>query len=138
MVASFVMVFAITGAIVVIQSGFRALDTARNTTLASQVIQSELERIRLLSWSSVDAMEGSAELDITTIMPAGATLTAKLDERFTVLRTVADVSGKTGSMKEILVTVSWTGLDGVSRSRTSTTHYAKNGLYDYYYSLAGS
>ncbi len=47
MVAAIVLVLAITTAVTTLQRGFQALDTARQTTYASQVMQSELERLRL-------------------------------------------------------------------------------------------
>ena len=142
-VATFVMLFGITSAITVIQSGYNALDTARSTTLAAQIMQSEMERLRLLPWSttsttssgatkpSISALPAEATIDLTSIFPSGAT-TTQLANRFTVKRTVGDVANRDGEMKSITVTVSWTGINGVSHTRTSTTQYAKNGLYDYY------
>lgn len=147
MVATFVMIFGIASSIIVIQSGFRALDTARNTTLASQIIQSEMERIRLLPWNtnSVDAagnlkpavvrLPASEPVDLEGIFPSGTT-TDLLAARFTITRDTADVADRSGEMVDITVTVTWTGIDGVSHTRTSTTQYSKDGLYDYYYTKA--
>lgn len=137
LVATAVMVFGISSAIIVIQSGFRALDTARNTTLASQIIQSELERVRLLSWTAVAALPSTGSLNFADIFPAGET-TDRIARRFTVVRTAADVHGKTGEIREIALSVTWRGIDGISHTRTSSTQYAKNGLYDYYYTKARS
>lgn len=133
--AAAVMAFAISGCIIVLQSGFKSIDNARNTTLASQIIQSEMERIRLLNWSVVNGFAASASVDLTDIFPAG-TATTSLLGKFTATRTSADVTGKVGEMKTITVTVTWTGIDGQSHTRSTTTSYCKNGLYDYYYTLA--
>jgi hypothetical protein len=54
------------------------------------------------------------------------------------VRAVTDVTGKTGEMKEILLVVSWENADGRSLSRQFRTYYTKDGLYDYYYTLARS
>ena len=50
--AAFVMVVGLASSLNVLSAGLRALDDARNITLASQILQSELERLRLLPWSS--------------------------------------------------------------------------------------
>lgn len=133
-VAAFVMALTISGSIVVLQQGFKSLDNARNTTLASQIIQSEMERIRLLNWSELPA---SGNIVLTTIFPSGTTTDA-LRARFTATRTCADVTGKEGEMKDITITVTWTGLDNRPHTRSTTGNYCKNGLYDYYYTLAGT
>jgi type II secretory pathway pseudopilin PulG len=139
--AAAIMAFAITGSIIVLKSGFTALDNARNTTLASQIIQSEMERIRLLNWSNIDAMSSEQKLTLSTLFPSN-TITSKftsiLASRFTAVRTATNVSGKAGEMKTITVTVSWVGIDGLSHTRSTTGSYCKNGLYDYYYTLTGT
>src|SRR5688500_13022633 len=48
--ATFVMTFALATSILTLQAGFRGLADARDTTLASQIMQSEIERIRLMPW----------------------------------------------------------------------------------------
>lgn len=132
--AACILAFTIAGSITVLVSGFHALDTARNTTLSAQIIQSEMERIRLLSWDGVSALPDSANIQITSIFPASDQVAA----RFSAVRTTATVSGTSNLVKKITVTVSWTGIDGQSHRRSSTTCYCKNGLYDYYYTLARS
>jgi len=139
------MAIAISSSIVVIQTGFKALDNARNTTLASQIIQSEMERIRLLAWSpsdpsdptskSVSTLPASEGITLSTIFPSD-TLTTTMAGRFTATRKVDDVFGKAGEMKSITITVTWKGLDGITHTRSSTGYYCKDGLYDYYYTLA--
>ncbi len=138
MVASFVMIFGIASAIIVLQSGLRALDTARNTTLASQLIQSEMERIRLLSWSAVNALPASAQIDIGEILPTDLPSIFELRSRFTITREVSDVTGRVGDMREIDIIVRWQGVDGQNHVRASSTHYSREGLYAYYYTKARS
>lgn len=138
MMASFVMILGIASAIIVLQSGLRALDTARNTTLASQLIQSEMERIRLLSWSAVNSLPASATIEIGEILPTDLPSISELRSRFTIVREVTDVTGKVGDMKEIDITVSWRGVDGQTHVRSSSTHYSREGLYAYYYTKARS
>ncbi|MBI2497609.1 MAG: prepilin-type N-terminal cleavage/methylation domain-containing protein [Opitutae bacterium] len=53
MVAATVMVFGIVSAVTVSQRGLQALDTARNLAVASQLMQNEMERVRLMSWTQL-------------------------------------------------------------------------------------
>jgi Tfp pilus assembly protein PilV len=155
MMATFVMALGISTSIVALQSGYQALDTARNTTLAAQIIQSELERIRLLPWSttstitdaqgntvlkpSVSSLSGTPDnpttVPLSSIFPSGTT-TTQLANRFTIRRVVTDVADRNNEIKAITMTVTWKGIDGLDHTRTSTTQYAKNGLYDYYFTKA--
>lgn len=134
--ASCVMAFAITTSITVMQSGFTTIDTARGNTLASQILQSEIERIRLMSWAKVtdpDKMMGEHKVDLKEVFSTGSEVASK----FTLVRTVKDDSTRSGEAVDIYLSVNWKSYDGRSHTRSFQTKYVKNGLYDYYYSLAG-
>ena len=133
-VATFVMAFGLSTATLTMMGGFKTLDVARNITLASQILQSEMERLRLMDWADIAALGASEEVDLTTVFTSDAALA----DRFTLTRTVSDVAGKVGEMKEILLQVTWTTMDGRSLTRQFRTFYAKDGLYDYYYTIARS
>jgi type II secretory pathway pseudopilin PulG len=135
MASSMVLVLVLVGSIGVIQTGFKALDNSRATTLASQVIQSEMERVRLLSWSAVNALPASQDINLGTLFPTGS-VNVNLADRITATRTVADVTGRVGEVREITVLVTWRGIDGITHQRASSTHYGKDGLYAYYYTRA--
>jgi Tfp pilus assembly protein PilV len=138
MIAAFVMLFSISSSIIVMQSGFRALDTARKTTLASQIMQSEMERIRMLSWSGVEElMTLDPNLDLTRIFPQTTETERKvlnqMERAFTtrrrVVTTLADFDHK---VAQITIEIGWRGIDGVAHSRSSSTRYTDEGLYSYY------
>lgn len=130
--ATFVMAFGIATAIVALQSGFRHLDLARGSTLASQILQSEMERIRLMSWTGVCALPATATFDGGVFFNGNTAVVGK----YTVTRTrTADASRPTEVM-HLNVSVSWRTYDGRPRVRSFTSTYAKNGLYDYYYTVA--
>ena len=124
MLASVVMVFGITTAIVTLQRGFQALETARATTHAAQVMQSELERLRLKSWAQLQTLQDAG--DATLAVPAGAAPAAS----FRCVRAIRDLRE---DMKEITVASSWTGYDGRSHVVRYVTRYSRSGLYDYFY-----
>lgn len=139
-VATFVMVFAITSSILVIQSGFKALDAARKTTLACQIMQSEMERIRLLSWTDIAAMPESGTVNLANIFPRETAEQRKvydnITKTFTPTFTTTNLSSNDNEVRQITVNVTWVGLDGVRRYRSSFTQYCKDGLYAYYYTRA--
>ncbi len=139
--AATVMVLAISSALIVMQSGFRALDTARKTTIASQIIQSEMERVRMLSWTRVEAlMTADPKIELDTIFPKNTELErkvfAQMDNTFTATRSITPLTDYANEVVVITVTVTWKGIDGVAHTRSTNTRYCKNGLYNYYYTLA--
>jgi Tfp pilus assembly protein PilV len=124
MIAAIVLVLGITTSITTLQRGFQALDTARHTTYASQIMQSELERLRLKSWAQIQALQDSAN---DTVNIAGVTGMAG---SFRCNRAIRDL--KT-DMKEITLVSSWNGYDGRPHTLRYITRYSKSGLYDYFY-----
>jgi Tfp pilus assembly protein PilV len=135
MMASIIMVLGITTSLTTITYGMRAVDTARNTTLAAQIMQSEMENIRLLNWAQLTALPASETVDIAAIVSSGSssTLDATLNNiisKFTCVRTIS--TPKT-DMREVALAISWNGQDGRSHSNSYVTRYCKNGLYDFYY-----
>ena len=142
--ATFVMAFGIATSIIALQMGFRAMDVARDETLASQIMQSEIERLRLWPWNKTTP---ASVVDSITELPASETVNlastfasnTSVSARFTVTRTVTnDPVENTRNVRYITIAVNWKSYDGRPHTRTFTTLYAKDGLYDYYYTLAKS
>lgn len=143
MLAAVVMLLGIATSVTALQYGLRSVDTARCMTLAGQIMQSEMEILRLQNWSQISALPASAVVDPSTMITTGtataldATLTT-IASRFTCTRAVSNVTGKTDplgqpNMKLITLTVSWKGIDGRDHNLKFQTRYAKNGLSDYFY-----
>lgn len=135
--AASVLVLGIATSITTLQYGMRAVDTARNMTLAGQIMQSEMEILRLQNWTQISALDASATVDPNASISSGSataldtTLNA-IASRFTCTRSVSDISGR-ANIKLITLTVVWFGVDGRRHSLTYQTRYAKNGLSDYFY-----
>ncbi|MBX3736786.1 MAG: hypothetical protein KF715_08865 [Candidatus Didemnitutus sp.] len=120
MIASLVLVFGIVTAISAMQSGVRAMDRTRKLALATQVLQTEMEQLRLKSWTQLDALTGtSAFTPDSAAAGAGA---------FTCTRRIT--APKT-DMKEITLTAEWRGSDGRPQAAKLITRYGRNGLNDY-------
>lgn len=132
LMATFVMGFGISTAIIGLQAGFRHLDLARGTTQAAQIIQCELERIRLMSWPEVRALPASATFDGATFFSSG---TAPAGQ-FAVTRTCAADTARPTEVVNINVSVQWQTYDRRPHTRSFNSSYVRNGLYDYYYTVA--
>ena len=131
MVATCVMALAITTAITTMQSAFMSLDSARNITLAGQIMQSELEKMRLKDWTVVNGYDKNTPTTLT-IDPT-FTSNAAVGNRFTLTRRVSIPDSTVPDILEIKLTVAWKGYNGRDYSRFYTTYYGKNGLYDFFY-----
>jgi Tfp pilus assembly protein PilV len=116
--AAFVLLFAIASSIVAMQIGFRSLDYARGLTLASQIIQSEMENIRMRPLDQIPSVAG------TTTHPGG----------FTVTRSVSEVptDANQPQLYEITLTIEWVTVDRITHRRSTSTQYSEFGLNDFF------
>jgi Tfp pilus assembly protein PilV len=135
MVSATILILVIATSLTVLQTGMRAVDTARNMTLAGQISQSALEALRLLNWQQISALATYAPVTASEVISSGSstaldTALNSVAGRFTCTRTVTDPKA---NMRLITITVSWRGNDGRAHSITSQARYAKNGLNDYIY-----
>jgi type II secretory pathway pseudopilin PulG len=121
MVASTVLLFGIVSAVTTSQRGLQALDTARNLTAASQLMQSEMERVRLMSWDQLQTLQQSGNTAVTLDSSA---------QRFSCTRQITDL--KT-DMKQITLVATWNGYDGRPHTARLITRYGRSGLNDYFY-----
>lgn len=140
--SAFVLAFSVMTSLTVVQSGYRTMDNARNTTIASQLLQSVMEDMRMLPYSATAPANSISSLQATnnnvagnvtldSSFTAGDAAAAAMVARFTITRNITDVSGITG-MKMISLTANWTGIDTRTHTLTYTSYYCQNGLHDYY------
>ena len=139
--AATVMSLGIVSTVAVMQGAFKMLDVARDTTLASQILQSEMERLRLMPWSNTatTAADSITELprDPTPVsLSTMFTSNVEFNQKFTVTRTVTTPFSRSDYIRYITISVQWRSLDGRTHQRSFRSMYAKNGLYDYYYTVA--
>lgn len=125
MIAAMVLALGITTSITTLQHGLRSIDTARHTTYASQVMQSEMEQLRLKNWAQIQSLQDSSDSTVTSGGAGGAAA-----ESFACTRTIQDLRA---DMKEITLVSTWRGIDGRPHSLRYVTRYSKSGLYDYFY-----
>jgi Tfp pilus assembly protein PilV len=135
-VAGTVLVMGLCSALFSLQHGFQALDTARNSTLAAQIMQSEIERLRLLGWTEITnpaIIPANGTIDLNQVYSNNSVIAG----HFTATRIVTPSVGREDTMLDISITVTWKSYNGVTHNRSFKTRYSKNGLYDYYYTQPG-
>jgi len=107
-------------------------------TLATQVLQSLMEDLRLNNWTQVTTLQAAANngvsgnVTIDSSFTGYSTTAAAMLSDFVCTRTISDVAGQT-NMKLLTLNVAWVGYNGGSRAISFSSYYGKSGLYDYFY-----
>jgi Tfp pilus assembly protein PilV len=135
-IATAIMTLALGTALITLARGFDSMDTARCLSYSSQIMQSELEKMRLTSWGN-GTTAGTGTTGVTAYQTTPTNIgidpnwanVGDVSSRMTMTRVASDVH--TG-MIQVTFTISWTTHDGHPMSRSYTTYYGKNGLYDYF------
>ena len=139
MMAVMVMAFGIATSITTLQQGFHAMDTARNTTIAAQVLQSVMEDFRLQTWTQISNLEAASNNGTPGNVPIDSSFTgynataAAVLSHYTITRTITDVAGQ-ANMKQVVLTATWIGADGRPHTVSYRSYYGKDGIYDFYVS----
>ena len=124
MIAFGVMALIFFSSMVVLTRGFRMVEDARYNTLASQVLQSEIETLRLKNWSEVTALSASENFTINSDFS---------DAGFNGLTGTRTISSPRSDTRRITVSLSWKTSNQMTHSRSYVTYMSKNGLNDYFY-----
>jgi Tfp pilus assembly protein PilV len=136
MVAVMVLALTITSSLQVLGSGLRAMDTARYSTLAGQILQSQMEKLRLMNWSQLQNVEGintpfTADVGTSsTSSSGGSVVTSNQVKNFSCIQTI-QADSTYSNMIDIKLTASWSGMDGINHSRTYYTQYSQHGISDF-------
>ena len=142
--AATVLALTLVGMIQVVESGSEMLDLSRKQTIAAQILQGEIDELRLQAWSTIsgDPSGNGYQAGPTSLTalndPAFATFSGATG-KFTLTRYVSCIEpnqpnlnpspySSTPLLLQVTFTVSWTGVTGHTYKRTSTTFVGKNGL----------
>lgn len=123
----FVLALAITTSITTMQRAFSNLDTARNLSTASTILQTEMENERLFTWAKLT--NASYQPTLGTVYLRNPAVAG----RFTISRTVVAVPNHSNQEVQVTLTVYWRNYDGRGLSRSYTTYFTQGGLNDFYY-----
>jgi prepilin-type N-terminal cleavage/methylation domain-containing protein len=137
MVASVIMAIGLTTAAICLQLGIRNYDTARKTSLVTQALQDEAERLRLKNWAAIELLPATASIIDNLPASFDETPLSELvaNRNLQLTREITPVVGQVG-MKHITLTASWDGIDGVNHTRIVQFRYTEGGTSDYYYGRA--
>ncbi|MCX6951993.1 MAG: hypothetical protein NTV51_07485 [Verrucomicrobia bacterium] len=144
MMATLILMVGFIGLIEAVTVTSTTMDHARRQTLATQIINHEIEELYLATWSTISALPtASTTLTIDSQFDAarlalGDNNTANAVVRFTLTRTVTNPDPVT-NIREVNFTVTWVVTSSRLTSggaRLTTTHtcansawYGKNGLH---------
>lgn len=130
--AATVIVFIFFGMIQAVTIGTEMMATARRQTLASKILDHELEQLRLVPWATINALPaGPTDVTPTSAHPFFAAIQGSRTI-FTVSRSVTNVSGLS-NVREVTFTVTWTvqpsgGVAPRTYTRMKSGYYGKYGL----------
>ena len=129
MMASVILVVAFFGMIQAITIGSEMMATARRQTVANQIITHEIEKLRLKSWTEINALTASAA---ATYDSDSAGIDAAIAASGVSFRLATSVATVTTDLREVTFTVQWT------KSGTPTAASATSGSWLQRLSFSGS
>jgi len=103
--------------------GYNLIESSRDQTRASQILQSEFEEIRTMNWADLDALPAT-----DTYAPSTDFVDA-FGNKYSITRAVTN---KHVDQKQISVVVTWT--EGAkTKTLEYITWYTEDGFSDYYF-----
>lgn len=123
--AGAVMALALMSVIPVMQRAFVHVDRARSLEIAANILETEFEKERLLSWDRL------TDSGYVPVIDGSFTRVPSIAGRFTLARSIEQVADHEGELVQVTLSVTWRGMDGRSLTRSYSTYFGKNGLYDY-------
>jgi Tfp pilus assembly protein PilV len=121
MIGACVLALVLGGALLVIQRNYRFLATARDLTIATQILQNETEHLRLANWTAISGYATFTQLKVDPSFTASA----QIGQRFTLTRIKTTVQT---DLFDLAYTVRWTSPDGKTLKRSIHVQCAKHGL----------
>jgi prepilin-type N-terminal cleavage/methylation domain-containing protein len=124
-VSMFLMAIVFTAAFGTYFLGMRMVEDAREELRASQIVQSELERMRTLTWDDLE------ELDPFSPFSPQGNFVNQFSKNYNCYRWVYQMNS---SQKRVIIYVQWVNSRGDTTWQVFNTVFTRNGLNDYYYS----
>jgi Tfp pilus assembly protein PilV len=127
--AATILLVGFAGMAEALMIGSEMLDTAHKQTIAAQIMQAEVEYLRLKDWPTIQNLTSTAPAYLSDgIYPefAQTTLSSFAGTRFTFARQVN--ADPYPNLRWITMTVSWTSITGKPHSRSSNIYLGKYAL----------
>lgn len=126
MVSMFLMAIVFTASYSSYFLGMNMVEDAREELRASQIIQSELERMRTMNWDAINSVGSWSKVN-----PEGEFI-KKVSDDYVAYRQIKPVPDETDLMM-VRIFVWWTSSKGTRTFQVFNTIVTKDGLNDYYY-----
>ncbi len=123
-VAAGIFALVIAGGIGGVRMGLHIVDNSRHYTRISQILQSELESLRALSWDELQALPLKSEIAIDPKFSTAAY------DAYTLQRSIVVESV---SLRRIEVLVQYHTRSGQAAALKYITFFSEGGVNDYYY-----
>lgn len=128
MVAILVLGLVLSAAFSTVVQALHTVETARDYARVAQILQSEMEDLRTMSWTTLEAQQaadgGIAPID----------LTAEFNEAFGArYRAFRSIENRHVDQKQATIWVRWRDAHGKFQKKQTVSWFTKNGLHDYYY-----
>lgn len=118
MMASVILVVGFMGMISAITIGSEMLATARRQTLAAQILEHEMEKLRLKSWSYVSTT--LADTSATTYTSDQTSINTAITASGVTFQLAIDVTDVMTDLREVTLTVTWTKSGTITDASTAT------------------
>lgn len=122
LIAMVIFASVIASGLACVRMGMNQISNARSETRASQVMQSEIERLRSLAWNNFIALAGTDQ-DVNL----SSEFSDAVYGSFKMKRSI----GGSGNSRKITLLIQWNDLSGKIHTKSYVTQYTKGGLYDY-------
>lgn len=130
-IAVMVLGMVVASTIMALRTGFTMIQLARDNTMASQILQSEMENLRMMSWTRLNELPDEEEFQVDT------QLDHSFVEKFSRTRRITPMNDPSGNerdgIKEVVLEIEWAGATGSTHRRVYRSRFGKEGLNDYYY-----
>jgi prepilin-type N-terminal cleavage/methylation domain-containing protein len=123
-VAATIFGMVIAGGIAGVRMGFTIVENSRHHTRVSQILQSEVESLRSLSWKELKKLPAKEEVDINPEFDTS------VYDAYTLTRVIREESS---SLRKIEITVNYLKGNGKPVELKYLTFFAEGGVNDYYY-----
>ena len=124
MMASVILVVGFMGMIQGITIGSEMMATARRQTIAAQILDHEIGKLRLKDWTYINSLASSTSTTYDSDLAALDTAIAASGVTFTLASTVTTI---TTDLREVAYTVTWTK-SGTTTVATTATGSSLNQL----------
>lgn len=124
MVAAAIFAIVISGGFAGVRMGFQIVDNSRHYTRVSQILQSEVESLRSLSWAELNKLSTNEEVDIN------AQFNTSAYDAYTVRRRIYSESS---TLRRVVIAVAYANRSGRLVNLKYLTFITEGGVNDYYY-----